>query len=129
MGWRIDADGLRELLVRIGHEHPRLPLLVTENGAAFDDRVDRSGAIHDDRRVRYLQEHLAAVHEAISEGVEVRGYFLWSLLDNFEWSHGYSKRFGIFYVDFETQRRVPKASARWYRDVIGANGVLPRATS
>jgi beta-glucosidase len=123
MGWHIDAAGLHELLVRVGREHPGLPLLVTENGAAFDDYVDPTGAIHDDRRVLYVQEHLAALHQAIEEGVQVRGYFLWSLLDNFEWSYGYAKRFGIFYVDFETLERAPKASAHWYREVIGANGI------
>lgn len=123
MGWNIDADGLHELLLRLGRDYPGLPLLVTENGAAFDDRPDEAGAIQDHERIRYLREHLVAVHRAIAAGVDVRGYFVWSLLDNFEWTYGYSKRFGIVYVDFETQKRFPKASARWYRDVLAANAV------
>ncbi len=123
MGWHIDAAGLYELLARIAREHPGIPLLVTENGAAFEDHVEPTGAIHDALRVLYIQEHLAALHRAIADGVQLRGYFLWSLLDNFEWSYGYSKRFGIFYVDFATQERVPKASAHWYREVIAANGI------
>ncbi len=128
MGWRIDADGLYEVVSRVGREHPGVPLMVTENGAAFADRVDPSGAIRDDRRVLYIQDHLAALHRAIAEGIQLRGYFLWSLLDNFEWSYGYSKRFGIFYVDFETQERVPKSSAHWYREVIAANGISAPAS-
>ena len=123
MGWSIDATGLEDLLLRVHRDYPGVPLLVTENGAAFDDRLDEAGAVHDSERVHYLHEHLAALHRTISVGVQVRGYFLWSLLDNFEWSYGYSKRFGIFYVDFETQRRVPKESARWYRRVLAANGL------
>ena len=123
MGWNIDAGGLRDVLLRLHAEHPGLPLVVTENGAAFDDRVDGAGAVMDVDRVRYLQEHLAALHDAIDAGARVQGYFLWSLLDNFEWGYGYSKRFGIFYVDYETQERVPKESARWYRGVVTSNAV------
>jgi beta-glucosidase len=122
MDWRIDATGLIELLRRIHSEHPSLPLMVTENGAAFDDVVD-ADAVHDKDRIGYLSEHLEAVHQALSEGVDVRGYFLWSLLDNFEWSYGYSKRFGIVHVDLATQRRLLKDSAYWYRDVIARNGL------
>jgi beta-glucosidase len=124
MGWSIDAGGLRDILLRLHREHPGLPLLVTENGAAFEDRVERAGVVRDVDRVRYLREHLVALHDAIEAGVSVRGYFLWSLLDNFEWSFGYSKRFGIFYVDFETQERVAKESARWYGGVVTSNAVL-----
>ena len=102
---------------------PRRNLQVLQPPFAFEDEVDPAGTIQDERRVLYVQEHLAAIHRAIDEGVAVHGYFLWSLLDNFEWSYGYSKRFGIFYVDFETQERVPKASAHWYREVIAANGI------
>jgi beta-glucosidase len=126
MGWSIDARGLHELLQRVHGEYPELPLLVTENGAAFDDELDESGAIDDVERVRYLHEHLVAVHRAISDGVPVEGYFLWSLLDNFEWAYGYSKRFGIAFVDFETQRRVLKRSGAWYREVL-ASGSVPAA--
>jgi beta-glucosidase len=123
MGWSIDAGGLRDILLRLHEEHPGLPLVVTENGAAFDDRVDGAGVVRDAERVHYLHEHLVALHDAIEAGVGVRGYFLWSLLDNFEWTYGYAKRFGIFYVDFETQERVPKDSARWYREVVRSNEI------
>ncbi|MGH3389352.1 MAG: GH1 family beta-glucosidase, partial [Actinomadura sp.] len=114
MGWTIDATGLDELLLRLKHDHAGLPLMITENGAAFDDRIGPDGHVHDDRRIGYLRDHLAAVHRAIAAGVDVRGYFAWSLLDNFEWSYGYSKRFGIIHVDYETQRRTWKDSALWY---------------
>lgn len=118
MGWTIDASGLRDLLTRLHAEHPGLPLAVTENGAAFDDTVDADGRIRDAARIAYLRDHLDAVAQAIDDGVDVRGYFVWSLMDNFEWSFGYAKRFGIVHVDFETQRRMPKSSALWYRDYI-----------
>ncbi|RMI44025.1 GH1 family beta-glucosidase [Streptomyces triticirhizae] len=126
MGWVIDPTGLVQLLRRFGEERPDLPLYITENGAAFDDKVDASGAVHDPDRISYLHGHLDAVHQAIAEGVDVRGYFLWSLMDNFEWAYGYSKRFGVVHVDFETLRRTPKASARWYAGVVGS-GQLPAA--
>ncbi|MEV0041881.1 family 1 glycosylhydrolase, partial [Streptomyces sp. NPDC050804] len=123
MDWPVDADGLYELLTRLRDELPRTPLMVTENGAAYDDYADPSGAVHDPERVAYLRAHLAAVHRAIAAGTRVRGYFLWSLLDNFEWAYGYSKRFGIVHVDFATQRRTVKDSARWYAAVIGRGGL------
>ncbi|MEU3251178.1 GH1 family beta-glucosidase [Streptomyces sp. NPDC006997] len=126
MDWPVDADGLHELLVRLRRDLPGTPLLVTENGAAYDDYADPSGEVKDPERVAYLRSHLAAVHRAIEDGVDVRGYFLWSLLDNFEWAYGYSKRFGIVHVDFATQRRTLKSSARWYADVITENGVPTR---
>jgi beta-glucosidase len=125
MGWSIDPTGMEELLLRLHRDYPDLPLMITENGAAFDDRVAPDGHVHDDRRIAYLRDHLAAVARAIAAGVDVRGYFAWSLLDNFEWSYGYSKRFGIIHVDYETQRRTWKDSALWYRDVISANAILP----
>jgi beta-glucosidase len=125
MGWSIDATGLEELLLRLHRDHPGLPLMITENGAAFDDRVAPDGHVHDDRRIAYLRDHLAAVARAIAAGVDVRGYFAWSLLDNFEWSYGYSKRFGIIHVDYATQQRTWKDSALWYRDVISANAIVP----
>jgi beta-glucosidase len=108
--------GLRE---RYGAALP--PIYITENGAAFDDQPDAEGRVADDRRVAYLDSHLRAVHEAMAAGVDVRGYFCWSLLDNFEWAEGYSQRFGLVRVDFETQRRTPKASYAWFRDVIAAS--------
>jgi beta-glucosidase len=97
--------------------------MITENGAAFDDVVAEDGAIHDENRIDYLRGHLGAVHDAIDAGADVRGYFLWSLLDNFEWSYGFSKRFGIVRVDYDTQQRRPKDSALFYSRVIAANGL------
>jgi beta-glucosidase len=123
MGWDIDAIGLAELVGRVHRDYPAVPIFITENGAAFDDVVDVDGAVHDAARQAYVQEHLVALHGAIEAGVDVRGYFLWSLLDNFEWSHGYAKRFGIVRVDFETQERTLKDSALWYREVIAAGGL------
>ncbi|CAL9615357.1 Bifunctional beta-D-glucosidase_beta-D-fucosidase [Streptomyces sp. enrichment culture] len=126
MDWPVDADGLHQLLLRLRDDLPGTPLLVTENGAAYDDYADPSGEIKDPERVEYLHAHLAAVHRAIEDGADVRGYFLWSLLDNFEWAYGYSKRFGIVHVDFASQRRTPKSSARWYADAIARNAVPAR---
>ncbi|MFD6437529.1 GH1 family beta-glucosidase [Streptomyces venezuelae] len=125
MGWTIDATGLHELIMRYTHEAPGLPLYVTENGAAYDDKPDPEGRVHDPERIAYLHQHLAAVRRAITDGADVRGYYLWSLLDNFEWSYGYGKRFGAVYVDYETQVRTPKSSAHWYAGVASA-GELPR---
>jgi beta-glucosidase len=110
--------GLGRVLRRLRDEYPRIPVYVTENGAPFHDYVDPNGQVNDPERVRYLADHLAEVASAIDDGVDVRGYFVWSLLDNFEWADGYSRRFGIYYVDFGTQRRIAKSSARWYRDLI-----------
>ncbi|QDB80659.1 beta-glucosidase [Georgenia wutianyii] len=121
MGWSIDARGLTELLVRMHREHPGLELLVTENGAAFPDVVGADGSVEDPDRTAYLRDHIQAVADAVAAGAPVRGYFLWSLLDNFEWAYGYAKRFGIVHVDYDTQVRTPKASARWYADLIAAH--------
>ncbi|MET9480078.1 GH1 family beta-glucosidase [Streptomyces sp. NPDC006638] len=114
MGWTIDPEGLYELLLRVKRDHPGLPMVITENGAAFDDYAGPDGEVRDPERIAYLRGHLAAVHRAIDAGADVRGYFLWSLLDNFEWAYGYGKRFGMVYVDYATQRRIPKSSAHWY---------------
>ncbi len=122
MGWPIEPWGLTELLERLHRDYPGLPLLITENGAAFDD-VHSDGNVADSDRISYLEEHLRACHEAISRGVDLRGYLVWSLLDNFEWAEGYRKRFGIVHVDFDTQARTPKDSARWYAKVIERNGL------
>ncbi|WP_447037606.1 GH1 family beta-glucosidase [Streptomyces sp. DSM 118878] len=124
MGWSIDPTGLHELIMRYTREAPGLPLYITENGAAYDDKPDAEGRVHDPERIAYLHGHLAAVRQAITDGADVRGYYLWSLLDNFEWSYGYSKRFGTVYVDYETQVRIPKSSAHWYAKVARA-GELP----
>ncbi|MCC3770833.1 GH1 family beta-glucosidase [Streptomyces sp. UNOC14_S4] len=124
MDWSVDPTGLHELLTRCAREFPGLPLVVTENGAAYDDKPDGSGAVHDPERIAYLHAHLDAVRRALADGADVRGYFLWSLLDNFEWAYGYSKRFGMVYVDYATQTRTPKSSAHWYAQVA-RTGQLP----
>ena len=118
----IDARpaGLGRVLRRLRDEYPAIPLYVTENGAPFYDYVNPEGLVNDPERVGYLAEHLTEVSEAIADGVDVRGYFVWSLLDNFEWADGYSRRFGLYFVDFGTQRRIAKTSARWYRQFIAA---------
>ena len=123
MGWRIEAPSLTELLLRVHRDYPDIPLMITENGAAFDDLVSADGAVHDRDRIAYLHDHIGAVLDAIEAGADVRGYFLWSLLDNFEWAFGYSKRFGIVRVDYETLQRTVKDSGHWYRDVIARHGV------
>lgn len=124
MGWNIDPDGLHDLLVRVHDNYPEVPLMVTENGMACKDQLvvndDGSKSVHDADRIDYLQRHLAAARRAMSEGVPLTGYFVWSLLDNFEWYFGYAKRFGITYVDYATQERIPKDSFLWYRDFIAS---------
>jgi beta-glucosidase len=125
MGWRVDPDTFTALLLRLRRDYGRIPLVITENGASFDDPpVDGTGVVEDPDRVAYIREHVAAVERAIDAGVDVRGYYVWSLFDNFEWEHGYASRFGIVHVDFGTQKRTPKRSALWYRDLIAghANG-------
>ena len=123
MGWPVTPDGLRALLVGLKDTYADLPpIYITENGCAYDDPVV-GGVCHDPRRIRYLDAHLRALHAAIAEGVDVRGYFCWSLMDNFEWAHGFSKRFGLVHVDYETLERTPRDSAYWYRGVIGRNGL------
>jgi beta-glucosidase len=123
MGWRIEPGSLAELLLRVNRDYPGVPLMITENGAAFADEPAADGQVRDADRIDYLRGHLGAVHEAIGHGVDVRGYYCWSLMDNFEWAWGLSKRFGIVRVDFATGERRLKDSARWYRDVIAANGL------
>ena len=127
MDWEVYPQGLYEPLVRLHREYGVDSLYVTENGAAFADVRVHDGEIHDVERIEYLDGYLGAVSAAVAEGVPVRGYFVWSLLDNFEWSHGYSKRFGIVYVDYPTLERVPKDSFAWYRDLI-ASSRAPNAT-
>ncbi|MEU6706793.1 GH1 family beta-glucosidase [Streptomyces wuyuanensis] len=124
MGWPVDPTGLYDLLMRYTREAPGLPLVITENGAAYPDKPGDDGAVHDPERIRYLHGHLSAVHRAMADGADVRGYFLWSLLDNFEWAYGYGKRFGAVYVDYDTQTRTPKSSAHWYGE-LARTGVLP----
>ncbi len=123
MGWPVDPEGLTQMLVRIKEEYADLPVYVTENGRAVHDYVDPGGEVKDEERISYLDAHFRAAHEAVERGVDLRGYMVWSFLDNFEWAEGYSKRFGLVFVDYRTQRRIPKASARWYAEVIGRNGL------
>ncbi len=125
MGWPITPDGLCALLVDLKTTYPDLPpVYITENGCAYDDPVV-DGTCHDPRRISYLDAHLRALHAAIDQGVDVRGYFSWSLLDNFEWSQGYHMRFGLVHIDYRTLVRTPRDSAWWYRDVIARNGLEP----
>ena len=125
MGWEVKADDLRLLLVRLQRDYTGpagIPMVITENGAAYDDVPDASGYVDDSKdRLVYIRDHIAAVHQAMTEGADVRGYLVWSLLDNFEWSFGYSRRFGIVRVDYDTLERIPKASARWYAGVAGSH--------
>jgi hypothetical protein len=125
MGWEVYPDALCDLLLRLSDEYNVPRLVVTENGAAFPD-VRTGGRVEDPRRRTYLETHVDALARAVAAGAPVSGYFVWSLLDNFEWALGYSQRFGLVYVDFETQARVPKASFRWYRELIAAQRVLRR---
>jgi len=123
MGWEIYPEGLYRLLKWLHAEYPGTPLYITENGAAFDDELAADGRVHDERRVTYLRDHFKMSWKAIQEGVPLQGYFVWSLLDNFEWAYGYSRRFGIVYVDYETCERYPKDSAYYYQAIIKANGL------
>ncbi|MGH3391198.1 MAG: family 1 glycosylhydrolase, partial [Actinomadura sp.] len=123
MGWEIDQSGLHQVLTWVHREHPDIALYVTENGAGYDESLNGDDTVHDAERIDYLDAHLRACHAAIADGVPLKGYFAWSLMDNFEWSWGYSKRFGLVYVDYATQRRVPKDSADWYSAVIRRGGL------
>ena len=122
IGWPITPDGLYEELTALHARYGNLELYVTENGACFDDHIEPDGTVHDDDRVGFLREHLAAAQRAIADGVNLRGYFVWSLLDNFEWAEGFSRRFGIIYVDFQTLKRTPKASFTFLADSIKRRG-------
>jgi beta-glucosidase len=122
MGWDIDAPSLTALLRHIADRYGPVPLYVAENGAAFDDEVRPEGRVDDKGRIGYLDQHVRAALAAGANGVDLRGFFVWSLMDNFEWSEGYARRFGLVYVDYPTQRRIPKDSAHWYGQVIGDGG-------
>ena len=124
-GWAIEPEGLTEALVRLHEEYEHPPLYLNEIGAAFDDGVGPDGTVDDRRRIQWLEAHIEAAHDAIAEGVDLRGIMVWSLFDNFEWAEGYAHRFGIVHVDYETLVRTPKASAWWYAGVIRANGLPP----
>jgi beta-glucosidase len=119
MGWEVAPGQFTELLRRLHREYELPPLLITENGAAYRDTLI-NGRVEDEDRLNYIESHIRAVADAIESGVDVRGYFLWSLLDNFEWALGYTKRFGLYYVDYATQTRTLKRSGYWYRDFAAA---------
>jgi beta-glucosidase len=123
MGWEVHPEALYELLVRLKREYAFPAYYITENGAAYADKVGPGDTVDDPRRVAYYRGHLEQCARAIGEGVPLRGYFAWSLMDNFEWAAGYTKRFGIVYVDYETQQRIPKTSARWYQRVVANNAI------
>jgi beta-glucosidase len=118
MGWEVCPQGLTLQLERLHEELAHVPLYITENGAAFDDEPGPDGRVDDPRRINFIQRHLASCQEALEAGVDLRGYFVWSLLDNFEWAEGYSKRFGIVRVDYDTLERIPKASYDWLRGLV-----------
>jgi beta-glucosidase len=120
---QIYPPGLYDILTRLRRDYGDIPLSITENGIPVRDEIGPDGTVHDQPRIEFLRDHFAAAHKAIADGVKLESYHVWSLLDNFEWSEGYSQRWGIVYVDYQTQRRVPKASAQWYREVIARNGV------
>jgi beta-glucosidase len=123
IGWEIYPEGMFHTLMRAGFEYRPLKIYVTENGASFSQGPDDSGRIRDTRRIEFLREHLIAAKRAIELGVPVAGYFVWTLLDNFEWERGYTQRFGITWVDYESQQRIAKDSALWYKRVIAENAV------
>jgi len=123
MGWEVCAPAFRRMLVKIHNDYRLPPIYITENGAAFKDVVAPDGKIHDERRLDYLRQHFTQVRLAMQDGVDIRGYFVWSLLDNFEWGYGFTKRFGLIRVDYDTQRRTIKDSGEWYAEVIRTNKV------
>lgn len=126
-GWDVDPAGLTEVLTQVHRDYPPIPIYVTENGAAFDDVMGADGTVDDGDRIDFLAGHLGALADAMDAGVDVRGYFAWSLLDNFEWAEGYAKRFGIVHVDFDTLVRTPKASARWLGELARRSSMKERA--
>jgi len=123
MGWEIFPRGMYDVLKWLQDDCGNPVVYVTENGAEFEDEIGPDGAVHDERRIAFLSDYLGQVHRAVSEGAKVRGYFVWSLLDNFEWNHGLAKRFGLIHVDYQSQRRTIKDSGFWYRDVCRRHGL------
>ena len=128
MGWESYPQGLFDLLQRIKKEYDPRSIFITENGASYPDKLTANKQILDERRIAFLHAHLAELHRAIECGVPVSGYFLWSLMDNFEWERGYSQRFGIVWVDYLTQERILKQSAHWYKNVIATHALPDGAT-
>ncbi len=124
MGWEVYPPGIYNVLKRVNNEYSDLPLYITENGAAFQDKLTENGKVKDQDRINYLREHIKNVYKAIQDGIPLKGYYVWSIMDNFEWAYGYSKRFGLIYVDYkDNQKRYLKESAKWYRKVIERNGI------
>ncbi|MBC7237682.1 MAG: family 1 glycosylhydrolase, partial [Chloroflexi bacterium] len=123
MGWEVYPQALTDLLIRLTKDYAPQAMYITENGCAYPDELTADGRVHDGKRIDYLRHHLAAAQRAIQGGAPLKGYFLWSLMDNFEWGYGYSRRFGIVYVDYETMERHPKDSFYFYRSVIADNAV------
>ena len=121
MGWPVCPNGFYDALMRVQRDYG-IKMIVTENGGAFHDVVNWKGEVDDDARVNYLHDHLIQLHRAIQDGADVRGYLVWSIMDNFEWAFGYEKRFGIVYIDYLTQKRTVKKSGRWYSEVIRSGG-------
>jgi beta-glucosidase len=127
--WEIYPKGFYDLLLRIWEDYRQEAIFITENGIPVADCLDMDGRVRDYRRLRYFRDHLKEVHHAIQEGVPVRGYFAWSLMDNFEWAYGYQMRFGLIYVDFDSLSRTIKESGRWFAQVIKQNGFDPNQGS
>ena len=122
MGWEVYPEGIHDLMVRVHSDYSPPSIYITENGAAFPDQVDGRGEITDEKRVSYFKTHLAQLHRSINAGVPLDGYFAWSFMDNFEWAFGYTKRFGIVRVDYDTQLRTVKKSGHWLKEVFRSNG-------
>jgi beta-glucosidase len=118
MGWEIYPHGLSNILIRVNQDYAPPAIMITENGAAFNDVLQADNFVHDAERTSFLREHISSVAIALANGVPIKGYFAWSLMDNFEWSEGYSKRFGIVYNDYPTQQRTVKDSGRWYSSFL-----------
>lgn len=125
IGWPVTPDSLY-WVPKFLYERYKTPIVITENGLSCTDAVSADGKVHDPARIDFLQDYLAALSRALTDGVDIRGYFHWSLMDNFEWARGYDERFGLIYVDYATQRRIPKDSAQWYREIIRSNGACIR---
>jgi hypothetical protein len=123
MGWEVHPDSFYRLLNRLHFEYRMPQIFVTENGCSYPDGPGENGRVPDQRRINYLDAHLRALHRALQNGAPIAGYMQWSLMDNYEWAEGYSQRFGMVYVDYATQQRIPKDSALWYRDLIARNGL------
>ena len=120
-GWEVYPQALSEMILRISRDYPKLPIYVTENGASYGEKPDADGQVRDQRRIRFLRGYISEMGRAIEKGADVRGYFLWTFTDNFEWAEGFQQRFGIVYCDFETQQRIIKESGHWYSQLARTN--------